>query len=482
MSPDALAVPFVVSLAALAPLASFAALSARAGAQEPAGGAPSIAAVVQAAAGAVDPARIERTIRTLVGFGTRHPLSRTDSDTEGTGAARKWLRAELDAIAATTGGRLTVELQQQAVPCTRQGMPREITVVNVLATLRGTTDPNRVYVVGGHYDSRNSDGDDGTKPAPGAVDDASGTAVALEACRVLAASAFPATIVFAAYDGEEQGLLGSAAHAKALQAADAQVDGMIACDIVGNTLGMDGARYDRHVRCFSYAATGNDSHGRSLARAVAYAARTHVPQLGVKLVFRGDRYGRGGDHRSFFDQGWPAVRFTEPREDFSRQHQDVVTRDGKPYGDLPEWADFAYTANVTRVVVATLAELASAPPPPRAISAQLRRDRYDTELVDQPAPGAATCEFVWRETTDPDWTHVVAMAAARPRATRSSRMLATLPDVCLDDVVVGVRSVGLDGSRSRVSTPQEPDRFDVRPRAPRTGTPTPPATGPGGGR
>jgi acetylornithine deacetylase/succinyl-diaminopimelate desuccinylase-like protein len=427
--------------------------------------APPIADVVRAALANVDAARIEQTIRTLAGFGTRHVLSRTDSDTEGTGAARKWLRAQFDAIAATSNGRLAVALQNETVPCTRRGFPKEVAIVNVLATLRGATDPERVYVIGGHNDSRNATETDGKAAAPGAVDDASGTAVALEACRAFARSEFPATIVFAAYDGEEQGLLGSGAHAKSLAAAGARVDGMITCDIVGNTLGMDGVRHDGHLRCFSYAPSGNDSAGRSLARAVAYAASAHVHDFGVKLIFRGDRYGRGGDHRSFFDQGWPAVRFSEPREDFSRQHQDVVQRDGKQYGDLPEWTDFAFTANVARVVIATLAELASAPPPPRVVSAQLRRDRYDTEIVYELPAGVTQCEFVWRETTEPDWTHVVAMSDAKPEPARGGRLRATLAGVCLDDVVVGVRTVAANGARSRVATPPEPDRFDQRPRS-----------------
>ncbi|MBL8753937.1 MAG: M20/M25/M40 family metallo-hydrolase [Planctomycetes bacterium] len=429
--------------------------------------APTIQKVVAEVLGTIDPARLDATVRTLAGFGTRHVLSRTDSDTEGTGAARKWLRAQYEALAAVSGGRLSVALQEETVPCARPNMPRQVPIVNVIATLRGTTEPDRVYVVGGHYDSRNSVGEDGKGAAPGAVDDASGTAVALEACRVLATRSFPATLVFVAYDGEEQGCIGSAAHAKALAASGVVVDGMIGCDIVGNTLGMDGARYDKHLRCFSYAPSGNDSHGRSLARAATFAARTHVPEFGVKLIQRGDRYGRGGDHRSFFDQGVPAVRFSEPREDFSRQHQNLVERDGKPYGDVPEFADPAYMANVTRVVVATLCELASAPPPPRVVSAQLRRDRYDTELVFEPPAGCERFEFVWRETTEPDWTHTIDMATAKPRATASRRLLATFPGVCLDDVVVGVRSVGADGSRSRTATPPEPDRFEQRPRAAR---------------
>lgn len=420
---------------------------------------------IAAGLAAIDSARLESTVRTLVSFGTRHVLSRTDSDTEGTGAARKWLREQFEAIAVSTGGRLVVTLQQETVPCARPGMPKTVPITNVIATLRGTSDPDRIYVVGGHYDSRNSKGEDAAGAAPGAVDDASGTAVALEACRVMSKMEFAATIVFVAYDAEEQGLLGSQAHAKALAAAGAKVDGMIGCDIVGNTLGMDGQRYDRFLRCFSYASIGNDSLGRSMARAMTYAAATHVHDFGVKLVFRGDRYGRGGDHRSFFEQGYPSVRCSEPREDFSRQHQNVTERDGKPYGDLPDFADFAYMANVTRVVVATLGELACAPPPPLVTAALLRRDRYDTEVTFRLPEGVADCEFVWRETTAPDWTGRLSMAEAKVQAGRGNAKVATLPGVCLDDVVVGVCSVGADGSRSRVATPPDPDRLDQRPRS-----------------
>jgi hypothetical protein len=409
----------------------------------------------------VDAARIEATVRTLAGFHTRHVLSATDSAVQGTGAARAWLRGQYEAIAAASGGRLTVSLQQATVPCVRKDMPTEVQVVNVIATLKGSSDPDRVYVVGGHYDSRNGDGADGKRPAPGADDDASGTAVALEACRVLSQHDFAASLVFVAYDGEEQGLLGSKAHAEALAATDARVDGMIACDIVGNTLGMDGVRYRDRVRCFSYAPSGNDSSGRSLARALTYAARRHVDGFGVQLVYRGDRYGRGGDHRSFFDQGIPAVRCSEPREDFSRQHADVVERDGKPYGDVPDFVDFAYTANVTRVVVAALAELAAAPPPPLCTGASGARARYDTLLEFELPRGVDDYEFVWRDTTAADWQGVVGKDKAAVAAARRG-LRATLQGICLDDVVVGVRSIGKDGSRSRVATPPEPDRFDAR--------------------
>ena len=411
----------------------------------------------------VSSSRIETSVRKLCSFGTRHPLSRTDSAFEGTGAARKWLRESYEEIAESTGGRLTVDLQVAKVPCQRLGMPSELEVVNIIATLRGSSDPDRIYLVSGHYDSRNGKGGDAVNAAPGAVDDASGTAVAVEVCRVLSKHEFAATIVFVAYDGEEQGLLGSKAHAAQMAANDALVDGMITCDIVGNTKGMDGRSYTDFVRCFSYAPSGNDSFGRSLARVVSRASREYVPGFRVKLIYRGDRYGRGGDHRSFFAEGYPAVRLTEPREDFSRQHQNVRPRDGRPYGDLPDYADFAYSANVARVVAATLGELAAAPPVPLVVSARLARDAYDTEVSFKLPKGVSRYEFVWRETTEADWTHVVASKDVKTTPGRRGVIVARLPDVCLDDVVVGIRSISAGGARSRVATPPEPDRFTQRP-------------------
>ncbi len=423
-----------------------------------------IAARVARAVVAVSPARIERTIRTLVGFGTRHVLSRTDSDSNGTGAARRWLRAEFAAMVEASGGRLRGASATGRVACTRRGLPPEIDVENLVATLPGSGDPDRLYVVGGHYDSRNGDPADGTRSAPGAVDDASGTAVALEACRVLAAQQFAATLVFCAFDGEEEGLLGSALCARSFAERGAVVDGMIGADVVGNTLGMDGVRRTDHVRCFSYAPTGNDSSGRSMARALARAARTHLSGFAVELVFRGDRFGRGGDHRSFFEQGFPAVRLTEPREDYSRQHQDVSERDGQPYGDVLAFADCDYTAAVARVVVATLAELAAAPPPPVVRRAEAARASYDTLVEFELPAGTTECEFVWRPTTAPDWHGVIARADANVVAgDRPGRFTATLAGLCLDDLVVGVRSIGADGARSRVVVPPEPDRFQQRP-------------------
>jgi len=408
---------------------------------------------------AIEAEQLRRTVTDLVGFGSRHVLSKTDAATTGTGAARDYLEKRFREFIAGSDGRLSVARESYSVPSRRLG--DDVTVVNIVATLVGVSDPARVYVVGGHYDSINGDAHDGDGLAPGANDDASGTALVIEACRVMCESPFPATIKFVCYDGEEMGLLGSAAHAAALAEAGVAVDGMITNDIVGNTMGMDGVRRNDHVRCFSYAPRGNDSSGRSLARVATFVARRHLRDFDVRLIYRGDRYGRGGDHRSFYQHGFPSIRLTEPREDYSRQHQNVSERDGQPYGDLPQYMDFAYLARVCAVNVAMLAELASAPPPPRGrLSVRGARDAYDTLLVWPAVESAADYEVVWRQTTAPDWQGVERVGQ---RANSGRRGLSvTLAGRYIDDLVFGVRSVGADGSRSRVATPPEPDAFYQR--------------------
>ncbi len=416
---------------------------------------------VQAALARIQPASLARTVRDLVGFGTRHIASATDDPAVGTGAARTYLEARLREAGAPAGARLTVERKAYKVTASRIGA--EAQAVNLVATLRGVGDPDRLYVIGGHYDSINGDNRDTKGPAPGANDDGSGTAVVIEALRALAPVEMAATVVFVCYDGEEMGLLGSTEHAKELAAANAKVDAMITNDIVGNTLGMDGVRRTDYLRCFSYAPRGNDTTGRSLARAITFAAARHLSGFQVRMVLRGDRYGRGGDHRPFFTEGFPAARLTEPREDFSRQHATVVTRDGKPYGDFPEWVDAEYLANVCRVNTALLLELASAPPAPVTVRARGARTSYDTILTWAPVDGAASYELVWRMTTAADWEGARIVG---PNETTNERgqLSATLTGICLDDCVVAVRCVGKNGARSRATAPPEPDAFESRPR------------------
>ncbi len=419
---------------------------------------PAIDTQIAALTQQVSVPQLRATIETLVGFGTRHVLSPTDDPQRGTGAARAWLEQQMRAAIPASGGRLQVERQAFTVPSTRLG--RDVEVVNLVATLRGTRDPQRIYVVGGHYDSIHSDPRDPTGDAPGANDDGSGTAVVLELLRVLAPHELAATVQLVCYDGEEMGLLGSTAHAQALREAGAVVDGTVTNDIVGNTLGIDGKRYRGALRCFSYSVRGNDSTSRQLARAAAYAARRHVPDFTVRLIYRGDRYGRGGDHKPFFLEGYPSVRLSEPREDWTRQHQRVTERDGQPYGDLPAFVDFDHLAQVTRLNLALLVELASAPRAPATLRVPRVTDRYAIRLSWPRVDDATAYEAVWRDTTAADWQGAQLL---EPVDGERGRLEATLEGLLLDDLVVGVRSVAANGARSRVTTPPEPDNVELRP-------------------
>lgn len=413
----------------------------------------SIDAKIAAAIAALDADRLEQQVKDLVACHSRHPLS----GKEHTGKARDYLHKTMAAIAAQSDGCLTVAREVYKMPSSR--LRQQVELVNIVATLKGSSDPGRIYVVGGHYDSINRNPRDAKAAAPGANDDGSGTSVVLEICRVMSRQSFPATIKFVCYDGEEQGLLGSKAHADALHAAGAKVHGMITNDIVGNTLGMDGERRRGYLRCFSYSPTFNDSPGRQLARAASYATGRHVEDFRIKLIYRGDRFGRGGDHASFYAKGYPALRFTEPREDYSRQHQNVSERDGQPYGDLPRFLDYAYMKKVAASNIALLAHLASAPPVPQRVRVQGARDAYDTLVSFTPVEGAHAYELVWRDTTAPDWEG--ARLIAQPQRSRRG-LRARLEGVCVDDVVVGVRAVAKDGARSPARTPTEPDSFRLR--------------------
>ena len=310
----------------------------------------------------IEPARLMSTVETLVGFGTRHSASDTESEKTGIGAARRWIRSEFNAISKATGGRL--EIHEQHFTVNARGLG-EVDMVNVYGFLPGTgVDPQgRTYVVSGHYDSRAGSGSDSTSPAPGADDDASGTAVVLELARVMSAGEYAANLVFICVAGEEQGLYGAKHFAEWAQETGLQVDGMITNDIVGNIHGGNGIVDDRTVRCFS-AAEGLHSTSRELARSIGASARRYVPKANLRLIFRLDRFGRGGDHKPFHESGVPAVRLSEANENYERQHQDVREKDGVHYGDVPEWVSADYMARVARVNAAALAEWALAPPAP----------------------------------------------------------------------------------------------------------------------
>ncbi len=408
----------------------------------------------------IDPARIEATVRRLVSFGTRHTLSTQDDPVRGIGAARDWILGEMRAYAATSGGRMTAELQSYVQePAPR--IPTATRITNIVATLRGSVTPERVYVVSGHYDSRVTDVMDATSDSPGADDDASGVAVAMELARVMARRRPAATIVFAAVAGEEQGLYGAAHMAARFKAAGTDVQGMFTNDIVGASRADDGTKDPHTIRLFAegvptaetpeQAATRrsvggeNDSPSRQLARFVRDTADNPATGMRVRVVYRRDRYRRGGDHIPFLEQGYAAARFTEPAEDFAHQHQDVRVEDGKQYGDLPEFCDFPFTARVARVNAAALWTLAQAPGAPRSARILTAALTNSTELVWERGaePDLAGYEVVWRETTASEWTHVIPVGDVTSHEV----------DLSKDNVFFGVRAVNRRGLKSPVTFP-----------------------------
>ncbi|WP_405536054.1 M20/M25/M40 family metallo-hydrolase [Streptomyces sp. NBC_00075] len=409
----------------------------------------------------IDPKRIEATVRRLASFGTRHTLSSQDDPVRGIGAARDWIAAELRSYAAESAGRMTVELQSYIQePASRIPVPTRIT--NVVATLRGSIAPERVYVVSGHYDSRATDVMDAVSDAPGADDDASGVAVAMELARVMARRRPAATIVFAAVAGEEQGLYGAAYMAQQYKAAGTDLQAMFTNDIVGSPKADDGTVDPYTIRLFAEGVPSsetpeeaavrrsvggeNDSPARQLARFVRDVGENEATGMRVRVVYRRDRYRRGGDHIPFLERGYPAARFTEPTEDFAHQHQDVrVDETGKQYGDLPEFCDFPYIARVARVNAAALWTLAQAPGTPRGAKILTSTLTNATQLVwaRGTEPDLAGYEIVWRETTSPEWTHVVAAGDVTSHELALSK----------DNVFFGVRAVNTSGLRSQVAFP-----------------------------
>ncbi|HEX8174347.1 MAG TPA: M28 family metallopeptidase [Pyrinomonadaceae bacterium] len=423
---------------------------------------------VQSIVREIDARNIERTIRRLVSFGTRNTLSAQDNPTRGIGAARDWLYQEFQNIAAQAGGRMTVEKQsytQEANPPPRGRVLKPTVITNVVATLRGTqpASQGRVYVVSGHYDSMCTSPIDAECDAPGANDDASGTAAVLEMARVMSKYNFDATIVFMAVAGEEQGLLGSTYFAEQAKKNNMDIAAMFTNDIIGNSLGGNGVRDRNTVRVFSEGVPSNeteqeanvrrgvggenDSASRQLARFIKEAATAYVPSMNVMMVYRRDRYLRGGDHIPFLERGFAAVRFTEPNEDYTHQHQNVRVENGIRYGDLPEFVDFGYIAQVARVNAVSLALLALAPARPKNVAIVTARLTNDTDLKwdANTEPDLAGYEIVWRDTTSPVWTN---------SRTVGNVTNFTMKGMSKDNYFFGVRAVDGDGNRSPVSYPK----------------------------
>lgn len=414
---------------------------------------------IAAALEQVSAERIRADIEKLVSFHTRVTLSAQDQAAiamgRGIGAAREWIKSELEQYSRECGGCLEVKADSfTEAPAERIPKPTEIT--NVYAVLKGTDRENakRIVLVTGHYDSRNSDTLDIEKAAPGANDDASGTAVSLECARVLSQLRFPATIVFLTVAGEEQGLNGSRHFAKSAKDQGWNVEAVLNNDIVGGdksaqqdrtvvrvfSEGLPAAASERDIRRIRGLGGENDSASRQLARYVTEVGRSY--EVGVKpvMIFRLDRYLRGGDHSSFNQQGFAAVRFTEWREDFHHQHQDVRTENGVEYGDLPKFVDFEYVGRVARLNAATLASLASAPAPPANVRFETKDLENDSTLSWEPAPGGLATEYevLWRATTSPEWEHVQNVGKAARATLKISK----------DNVIFAVRTIDKDGHRS----------------------------------
>jgi hypothetical protein len=412
----------------------------------------------------IDARRIEQSIRKLVSFGTRNTLSEQNNPNRGIGAARDWLFAEFTKAAEQSGGRMTVEKQTFEQP-KGDRIPAPTTITNVVATLKGTQPESRdrIYVVSGHYDSMCGSATNATCDAPGANDDASGTAAVLEMARAMARHEFDATLVFMAVAGEEQGLYGSIHFAEQAKQKAMDIEGMFTNDIVGNSLGGNGVRDTRTVRVFSEGVPSNetteqantrrgvggenDSPSRQLARFIAETASANVPGMKVMMVYRRDRYLRGGDHRPFLERGYAAVRFTETNEDYNHQHQNVRVENGVQYGDLTEFVDFNYIANVSRVNAAALGTLALAPARPKNVGIVTARLTNDTDLKwdANKEPDLAGYEIVWRDTTSPVWTNSKMVGNVTSYSAKG---------MSKDNYFFGVRAVDKQRNRSPVSFPR----------------------------
>jgi len=417
------------------------------------------AATLGQIAGAVSSARLESTVRTLVGFGTRHTLSDTLSATRGIGAARRWVRTEFERISAGCGGCLEIlDVSEMYEGLAR--VPGPTNVVNIVAIQRGTSDPGRYVLLSGDIDSRVSDIMNATDSSPGANDNASGVAAVLESARVLSGHRFRGSIVYAALSGEENGLLGGQTLARMAQADDWRLTAVINNDMIGNVDGGDGIHDTVTVRVFSEGTsplesdsarrarryTGGEVDGvsRQLARYIKATAGIVLPELDVWLIYRLDRFGRGGHHRPFADLGYPAVRLMEAHENYTRQHQDIRVEDGVAYGDVIEGIDFSYARKVTALDAAVLASLSWAPQAPRNVRLRGAVQPAATLSWSPPSDSADVAGYrvYWRRTDSPTWDHWEDVGA-----TTSHRF----DGLVVDNWFFGVASVSPEGFSSVVA-------------------------------
>jgi hypothetical protein len=406
---------------------------------------------------------IQATILKLVSFGTRNTLSSQTDPNRGIGAAREWIYGRFQQISKECGACLDV-VKQTFVQPKGNRIPEPTTLTNVYAVLKGATDPDRIYVVSGHYDSMcNLDATDAKCDAPGANDDGSGTAASIELARVMSKYKFDATIIFMTVPGEEQGLDGSTYFAKDAATKKMNIEAMLDNDIIGGVTSYKNAPDRQTIRVFSEGVPSNetpqeansrrsvggenDSQSRQLARYVKEMSDIYSPKFRAVMIYRRDRYGRGGDHIPFLENGFAAVRFTEPHEDYTHQHQSVKMVDGKQYGDLPEFVDYDYIANATRINLIALANLALAPAKPKGVTILTGRLTNDTDLkweADKD-PDLAGYEVVWRDTTSPVWTNSAFVGNVTSY---------TAKEMSKDNFFFGVRAVDKAGNKSPVVYPR----------------------------
>jgi len=430
----------------------------------------------------ISPEHIQATIEKLVSFKNRSTLSSNDQEmiSQGLGvtAAAKWIQSELERYSQACGGCLQVKTDSFIQPVAPR-VPTPTPLTNVYAVLPGTNPENakRIFLVTGHYDSRNSDNNNTKDAAPGANDDGSGTAVSLECARVLSQYRFPATLVFLTVAGEEQGLDGARHFAQMAREQGWELEGVLNNDIVGgNTTPGDTQQRKDTVRVFSEGVPNaakpeditrlknvggeNDSTSRELARYIRSSAKEYLPSdFQPTLIFRRDRFARGGDHTAFNEEGFAAVRFTEFREDYNHQHQNVRIENGVEYGDLPKFVDYRYVANVARTNAATLASLASAPAAPANVRIDTRMQTNNATLNWEPSPGslATGYQIVWRDTDQPNWQHAMNVPAGTTAI--------TLP-ISKDNVILALRAVDAKGHLSLSVVPRPSGRIDVPGRPP----------------
>ena len=408
--------------------------------------------------------QLEQDVRTLAGFGTRNTYSDTLSSHRGIGAARRWIFAEFLRISHTCGNCLDVHYQQSLMKgqTTESRSSPDVNVVNVVAIQRGTSDPTHVLVMSGDIDSRNSTSTDIFKDAPGANDNASGMSGVLEAARTLTKYHFEKTIIYAGLSGEEQGLWGGASLAKEFVDSAWVVEAVLNNDMIGNVAGINGVIDNRSFRIFSepVAATESDAErrarrlyggevdgpSRQLARYVERLVRAQLPELEPRMIYRLDRFGRGGQHKPFNDAGMPAVRIMEAHENYDRQHQDVRTENGWAFGDVVTGVDFDYAARLTGVNALVLASLAWAPAPPLKVRVQGAVSPSTSVSWTVPAgPQPLGYKIYWRDTTSPQWEHW--------RWVPSGTTLVTLQNVIIDDFYFGVAAVSVGGHESLIQFP-----------------------------